>query len=417
MRSVLRSFWQNRIKFIPVYIFTFFIVLLTAAQIAMNSNGLCNFVACSSIDVGSHIMGKSVDIFDDKQVLRSECVRTDKDGKIVRCEGQTPPCAKSQVEAKSDDAKTNSAPSPSSSGSPATPAPAPCYPSDILARRMASDRFSRQIIWMFFICLNIFLGTIGLIIYVLITLKYVQPKYILICGMICLAFGIVISLPDSPVIEPVITATIAPDKAGETPVGDNVVKSSIERTVECIVRIVNALFYTLAFATSFVMAAVLFGPRKTERDKKFVRGRNLVKESSKTLLKQVSDLRVILYISVALLIAGMLRMSSVLSWAVSFLPTEEGAAAAAFFGHFTFVVGASYTVLVAAMYLPAYFYLKSTATELVKYKDISDEEVLQGFKSEFFQFSPGTSIPHIIAIAAPFLTGASAELFVSLLPK
>lgn len=394
MRSVFQQFQANWAKFSPVLIFALFMFFLFLAQVILkHERNDCNYIPCSSTNLKEHILTSPEKVLGDDNKPLTKLFSKDKDGKFVPCkipDGAT---------GSNNPAANSPAPGP-------TPAPSPtpaCNPTDIPARKAVSEHYGRQMIWMLFISLNLFLGIMGIVLYIIVARKYVTWKYIFIGSLTCVAFGFATTLDRSPVIEPVIEATIA-------------LKASslyLESWASSIVRFVDFFAYSIAAATPFAMTAVLFGPRKDDAGVE----KNRIKNKARILLKQVSDLRIILYASVILLIVGLLRMSSVLSWAVSFLDKDGSEVATALFSNFTFVIGASYTVLAAAVYLPAYFYLKNRALDLANQGDVKEEEILEGFKSEFFQFSVGTSLPHIIAMAAPFLTGASAELFMALLPK
>lgn len=255
-------------------------------------------------------------------------------------------------------------------------------------RKLMADRYGKQFIWTFLISINIFVGIGSLSIYFLLAYKAVQLRYILAGLFICLVLDAVSAcfFDESPVISSLIKKTIA-----------NGLGTPENLSVEGVVKFVNFVADATAIATPFALCAILF--RKPKE----------VSETQKTLLEQLEDLRLVLYVAAILLVVGVLRMSSVLSWSSAFLPSDVAVAINSFFATFTFVVGTAYTVLLAVIYIPAYYILKKRAEFLIGDSSPDAANLLEKFKLGFFEFSLKDSLPRIVAIIAPFLTGTVAE--------
>lgn len=289
--------------------------------------------------------------------------------------------------------------------------------------QVTSDRYGRQVVWLFFIAVNIFVCFIALVVFISLARKSVELRYILVCLFISLSIGAYSGYGDpSPIIEPVINKTIEPTNEK----GEIIIEKKPIRNLDVIpvIQFVNFVSETLAVATAFILCAILFRSKPIENSKRqsppprtvsptIVLLSKPVKnfKEQETLLEQVDHLRIVLYVATLLLIVGILRMSAVLNWSLSFLPQNSVDAASSFFATFTFVISSSYTILLASIYLPAYYILKQKAVELVRTGAAADDKLLESFKSEFFTFSIKDSLPRIVAIIAPFLTGTLTEQF------
>lgn len=154
----------------------------------------------------------------------------------------------------------------------------------------------------------------------------------------------------------------------------------------------NALGYVVAVLLSLTVYAVLYRLRETTDLKQLGRG-----------MKSLSS---ILYAGTLILIVGILFEKALLQWAFTFTPREEHLVKAAdsFTAALVAFDGGYYTLLLAALYLPAAFMLRRQAGQLVDY----DPKTLEPYG---LNFSFTESLPRMFAILGPLLAGPVGELF------
>ncbi|HEX8370426.1 MAG TPA: hypothetical protein VF604_17900 [Pyrinomonadaceae bacterium] len=350
------SSWANAT---PLIIFIIFMMIFLAGQQVLNVCNESNSSFCSSIDIKKHILFAPQKVFTETDGKPGLIKDKDKDG---------------------NETETYA-----------------------VSRRILANRYSGQIVWIFFVGINILISIIGLTIYLLLAVKTKKYKYV-VCGLIItLAFGIIALIHNSPIIMPIIDSAI---KTGDGGIA----------YIEYAVKLLNFLAVTTMMATVLTISAILFrhSLRDSEAEEK---SQESVERKLRDLSEQVEDLRLVIYFATAMLIVGVLQISSLLSWTATFFPENE---LNSFFSTITFVIGSSYTLLLAAIYLPAYYVLqnratiyvnaslKSTAADSLQNK----EDLPKDYKLQFFSFSFIDSLPRVLVILAPLLTGTISEQFI-----
>src|SRR5215203_2665676 len=163
-------------------------------------------------------------------------------------------------------------------------------------------------------------------------------------------------------------------------------------------RFINTFSLSCAIALTLTVAAVLFA--EDESSKKSSDGETII------LANKRQDLKVILYASTASLVVGLLRLDQAFTWAVAFIPNEGIAAIPeSFFSNVTGTLGGFYTLLLASIYVPAAFIIYARAKAVIGAGAVPDE-----WSANPFTFSFSETLPRVLAIAAPLLTGPIAEL-------
>jgi hypothetical protein len=154
----------------------------------------------------------------------------------------------------------------------------------------------------------------------------------------------------------------------------------------------NAFGYVAGLLLSLTVCAVLFELRKT---------RDL-----KELGKGMMSLNSILYASTLILIVGILFEKALLQWVFTVTSRDEHTikAAESFSAALLAYDGGFYTLLLAALYLPAAFVLRRRGAELVAH----DPKALEKYG---LNFSFTESLPRMLAILGPLLAGPVGELF------
>ncbi|HEX8370423.1 MAG TPA: hypothetical protein VF604_17885 [Pyrinomonadaceae bacterium] len=262
-----------------------------------------------------------------------------------------------------------------------------------------TKRFSGQFVFVFFIGINAFLGVIGLVIYFLLIHKYWSNfEYTLLCLFFCVFFAFLLWAAYIPVVEPVVDKIIG-----------NANAAFILRHVKVLDAIkfgdfIGNLILTAAVLTIY---AILSG-KYTVSQPIGENSKGDLEHQLKNLLNRVEDLRLVLYIAMLLLVVVILRASAVLNWALRMLP-ENIKEMSEFFATFTLTMGVTFTILLASMYIPAYYILRKRAEAFVGKSDYTKDKLAADFKIEFFGFSIKDSLPPILAIIAPFLTGVITD--------
>jgi len=351
------SSWANAT---PLIIFILFMIVLLAAQAVLHVCNESNSRLCSSIDIKTHILFKPQKVFADEGKLNL-IKDKDTDGKELETYA--------------------------------------------VSRKTVADRYSGQIVWVFFAGINILISVVGLTIFLLLAIKTKKYKYVVAGLIFSLLVGTVAFLQKSPIISPIVEATMQSGDGGVSYVGD-------------VVKLLNFLAVTTMLAMVLTISAILFRntlPAAAKGEK----SQEAVENKLRDLSEKVEDLRLVLYFATALLIVGVLQISSLLNWMATFFPVNE---LKGFFSTITFVFGCAYTILLASIYLPAYYVLqnramiyvnaslKSTQPDSLQ----SKEDLPKDYKLQFFSFSVMDTLPRVLIILAPLLTGTVTEQFLGI---
>lgn len=132
----------------------------------------------------------------------------------------------------------------------------------------------------------------------------------------------------------------------------------------------------------------------------------------KQLSRRMRNLQLILYVGTLMLIVGVLLIRSVYHWSLAFILREGPALKAAdtFFSGLLTAEGGYFTLILAAVYLPAAFILRTRAELLTGLPEAEPEKekVLQNYN---LAFSLSQSLPRLAAILGPVLVGPIGEMF------
>jgi hypothetical protein len=135
----------------------------------------------------------------------------------------------------------------------------------------------------------------------------------------------------------------------------------------------------------------------------------------KLLSTRMKYLKISLYVSTLMLVIGIILERAVFQWTLAFIWRDERAVKVAegFLANVLAVDGGYFTILLAAVYLPAFFILRKRAELLLPLpeKKAKSAEVLKEYGLDF---SFTDSLPRVLAILAPLLAGPIGELFARL---
>ena len=260
---------------------------------------------------------------------------------------------------------------------------------DLKGREIMAKRYSSRFIWTFLTAASMLFCLIASCFFGRIVVKWFE-KWWAVVLMIAIStiVGFIVAFSDTlPIARPLIENTIESGAGGL-------------KNVIAIGSTVNGLIYSIAIVLVLGMCAILLrtSPRNIEL---------------KVLSHGMNHLRIILYISTILLVLGVFKVSTVYSWALTFVTSETAKTAEGFFSNVTTVMGAYFTLLLAATYLPAAYIINWRARKVYEEanpavpKTDEDAELQEmGLKFSFVE-----SLPKILAIAAPLLTSPIAALF------
>lgn len=139
-------------------------------------------------------------------------------------------------------------------------------------------------------------------------------------------------------------------------------------------------------------------------------------KASRTGLKQLSTkmkyLQLILYVGTVMLVVGVLLIRSMYQWSLAFILRDEQAikVAESFYSNLLAAEGGFFTLILAAVYLPAALILRSRADSLEGLPEENAEKEKQ-LKDYNLTFSFAESLPRLLAILGPLLAGPVGELF------
>ena len=125
----------------------------------------------------------------------------------------------------------------------------------------------------------------------------------------------------------------------------------------------------------------------------------------------MKSLRLILYVGTLLLVAAVLLKKSLYQWSLAFTSRDEQLAKAAegFLSSFLSVEGGFYTLMLAAMYLPAAYLIHRRALRLGNLPK-EEAKVEEALKTHGLAFSFTESLPRILAILGPVIAGPVGDL-------
>ena len=178
-------------------------------------------------------------------------------------------------------------------------------------------------------------------------------------------------------------------------------KNAITGDVSAISQITNFL-NSLANAALFTLLTSICATLLPMQADSFTAG-------MKQLSTRMKSLSIILYAGTCLLVASMLLKKAIFQWSFAYTqdPTDE--IAGNFVASLLTMDGAFYTLVMAAAYFPAALVLQRR-TQLLVDSSVDEAEREVKFKEYGMNFSLKESLPRILAVMGPFLTGPVGDL-------
>lgn len=189
--------------------------------------------------------------------------------------------------------------------------------------------------------------------------------------------------------------------------GPQLLRSTVGQVLSTIfiyIRGFDALSLTSVFSLCCAACAVLWNPEPNKpRDPGELRRRFRL-------------LRSVLFTSAAMLVIGVLRLSTTLNWGASFIPSdgEVGKFIGPLVSGIVSSLGAFYTLLIAGMYFPAVLLLGARANELAEAAAAKGEAPDTFLTQNGLTLSVSGWLPRIVAILAPLMAGPFLDILKTL---
>jgi hypothetical protein len=177
-------------------------------------------------------------------------------------------------------------------------------------------------------------------------------------------------------------------------------------TIFIYIRGFDALSLVSVFSLCCAACAILWKPAPNP---------NQPQDPSKELRKRHRLLRYVLFTSAALLVIGVLRLSTTLNWGASFIPSdsEVGKFIGPLVSGIVSSLGTVYTLLIAGMYFPAVLLLRARTNELA---EAANSVAPDAWLSENgLTLSSSAWLPRIVAILAPLMAGPFIDIIKNLI--
>lgn len=160
----------------------------------------------------------------------------------------------------------------------------------------------------------------------------------------------------------------------------------------------DAMSLTAALSLCFAATAILWKRYANQPD------------DATDLARRMKLLRYVLYMGAVLLVMGVLRLSTTLNWAASFLQvqSEAGKGIASLVTGVVSSLGTYYTLLMSGIYLPAALVLRARARELAELQP--QEEQQTWLTKRGLTLSYAESLPRLVAILAPLMAGPFVDI-------
>ncbi|MFY9621635.1 MAG: hypothetical protein WAM70_19765 [Pyrinomonadaceae bacterium] len=278
------------------------------------------------------------------------------------------------------------------------------------ARKVMAARYSNRLIWVFLSAVSLILCLVAFAAsYILISaspLKLKLPAVVTFSVFLPLVIGgALYFFPDAfmPIMGTVLKDTIRRGEAGIA-------------TIYGVMRLFNSILYAASFSLVFAGCVALF-PRDTSSNL----SSQPADESDLRLrlagiASQMQAERIVLYVGTLLLVIGIVRMSVVTQWALSFVSPGAVEAVQTLNTGVISTTGGFYTLITAAVYLPAAYILQRRAKFLVQQQGQPADNQKETLDKAGLTFSFKETAPRVLAILGPLLAGPIADL-VTIWPK
>jgi hypothetical protein len=191
------------------------------------------------------------------------------------------------------------------------------------------------------------------------------------------------------------------------PIFNITIKNDLKNITELMTWL-NSICFAVIFPVVCAVYAILYS---SDNDKPYLELSPLYAKLN-YLYAKMKYLQLLLYIGTIMLIFGILLIQSMYDWSLAFILRDEQAIKVAgnFYSNLLIAEGGFFTLILAAIYLPAAILLRMRASVL---KDLPEDNLAKEklLKDYNLSFSFTESLPRLLAISSPLLVGPIGELF------
>lgn len=276
--------------------------------------------------------------------------------------------------------------------------------------KSAARRHGGRFVWMFFVGLGMLTAVIGFIAAALILSRTPEERsehYGLRYAITFTPAGVLgLWLCMNPQVQMNLTGAVLQNTIGSAPLG--------EPHIVNVMAVANALSLAASLALVAACCLLLLPVRRKHDD----RNGELPKLDSESRLRRdlapithrLRSLRIFLYVATLLLVIGVLRMQAVMDWVLTFLEPGDAEALGGLTSTVSSVIGAFYSLVLAAVYLPAAHVLKTRAEAAIDGSGAAEEVKDRIRESTVFSQSLNAVLPRLAALLGPLLAGPFAAL-------
>jgi hypothetical protein len=181
-----------------------------------------------------------------------------------------------------------------------------------------------------------------------------------------------------------------------------------------VMNLANSVGMSSALATIIACTLLLVGPRMQPAsppgEPAGQDAADRLRHRLAPITHRLRHLRIFLYLATVLLVVGVLRMQAVMNWVLAFVTAEDAEALAELLGTVPSVVGAFYSLVLAAVYLPTAYILRARAEKVITDAEAPPEVKAEARGTTVLSHSLDTTLPRIAALLGPLLAGPFASL-------
>jgi hypothetical protein len=278
------------------------------------------------------------------------------------------------------------------------------------ALKSAARRHGGRFVWMFFVGLGILTAVIGFVAAALIFSRTPEEQ----SGRYGLRYAITFTLTGvlglwlcmNPQVQMNLTGAVLQNTIGSAPLG--------EPRIVNVMAVANALSLAaslaLVAACCLLLLPVQLKPSDHDGELLELDSESLLRRNLSPITHRLRHLRIFLYVATLLLVVGVLRMQAVMDWVLAFLEPDDAEALGGLTSTLSSVIGAFYSLVLAAVYLPAAYVLKTRAEAAIDTSGATEEVKGKIRESTVFSQSLNAVLPRLAALLGPLLAGPFAAL-------
>jgi hypothetical protein len=285
---------------------------------------------------------------------------------------------------------------------------------NVAARRQvlksAARRHGGRFVWMFFVGLGMLIAGIGFIAAALILARTPAERP----GRPGLRFAITFApagvlglwLCMNPQVQMNLTGAVLQNTIGSDPLGE----PQIVRVMAVANALSLAASLALVAACCLLLLPVRLKPDDRDGELPEFDSESRLRRDLAPITHRLRHLRIFLYVGTLLLVVGVLRLQAVMDWVLTFLEPGDAEALAGLTSTVSSVIGAFYSLVLAAVYLPTAYVLKTRAEAAIDASRAAEEVKGKIRESTVFGQSPNAVLLRLAALLGPLLAGPFTAL-------